>query len=97
MKAVVPMRRRIYSQGLFLYAALALSTLPIAQPALGAYDDYLIGRGKHDVTGPAAEVGMMGYADPEQIASGIHDRQWARAFVIAEKDGSPRVALVSLV
>jgi len=33
--------------------------------AVQAYsDNYLIGVGKHDVTGAAAEVGMMGYADP---------------------------------
>jgi len=71
-----------------------LTTLLLVPPAWGAGEPYLIGRGKHDVTGPAAEVGMMGYADPEQIASGVHDRQWARAFVIAERDGTGRIALV---
>ncbi|WP_281555967.1 neutral/alkaline ceramidase [Thalassomonas sp. RHCl1] len=58
--------------------------------------DFQIGRGIHDITGPAAEVGMLGYADLEQISSGIHTRLHARAFIIAEHDNvNQRVVMVS--
>jgi len=57
-----------------------------------AYDNnYLIGQGIHDVTGPSAEVGMMGYAELDQKTAGIHTRQWARAFIISEPSGNPLV------
>lgn len=51
---------------------------------------YLVGRGMHDVTGPAADGGMMGYADGAQKSAGIHDRQWARAFIAAGRDAPDR-------
>ncbi len=57
--------------------------------------NYQLGRGIHDITGLAAGGGMMGYAEGEQVSTGIHDRQWARAFVFAGRDeGSKRVAFV---
>ena len=56
---------------------------------------YLVGRGIHDVTGPAADGGMMGYAEGAQRSGGLHDRQWARAFIAAGRSpGSPRVVFV---
>lgn len=62
-----------------------------------AYENnYLIGRGIHDVTGPAAEVGLMGYANPDQKSAGIHTRQWSRAFVVAEPNQNNRVVFVSV-
>ena len=63
---------------------------------LGLYP-YLVGRGMHDVTGPAADGSMMGYAEGDQKSAGIHDRQWARAFVVAGRQPAPadkRVAFV---
>ncbi|RCV26276.1 hypothetical protein SETIT_5G232500v2 [Setaria italica] len=56
---------------------------------------YLVGMGSYDITGPAADVNMMGYASAEQIAAGIHFRLKARAFIVAEPDGK-RVAFVNL-
>lgn len=56
---------------------------------------YLIGLGSHDITGPAADVNMMGYANTEQIASGVHFRLRARAFIVAEPQGK-RVVFVNL-
>lgn len=47
-------------------------------------DEYLIGIGIADVTGEAGGVGMMGMGQPMQRTAGIHNRQWARAFVIGE-------------
>ncbi|KNA20330.1 hypothetical protein SOVF_053370 [Spinacia oleracea] len=69
---------------LFLTAKGALST-----------SNYLIGLGSYDITGPAADVNMMGYADTEQIASGLHFRLRARTFIVAEPQGN-RVVFVNL-
>ena len=57
--------------------------------------DYLVGLGSYDITGPAADVNMMGYANAEQIASGIHFRLRARTFIVAEPKGN-RVVFVNL-
>jgi neutral ceramidase len=48
-------------------------------------NNYEIGRGMHDVTGVAFGGSMMGYADGEQKTTGIHDRQWARAFIVRDR------------
>ncbi len=58
-----------------------------AAPATAAPPSYRIGVGIGDITGQAAEVGMLGYASPAQTTSGIHSRQWARAFVIDDGSG----------
>ncbi|WP_224367929.1 neutral/alkaline ceramidase [Hyalangium versicolor] len=54
---------------------------------------FLIGSGIYDITGPAAEIGMMGFAVPEQKTAGIHMRLRSRAFVIG--DETKRVVFVS--
>ncbi|KAH7668001.1 Ceramidase protein [Dioscorea alata] len=56
---------------------------------------YLVGLGSYDITGPAADVNMMGYANMEQIASGVHFRLRARAFIVAEPGGK-RIVFVNL-
>ena len=38
----------------------------------------------------------MGYAKPQQYTSGIHIRQWSRAFIIADAQLSSRVVFVSI-
>ncbi|XP_078427718.1 neutral/alkaline non-lysosomal ceramidase [Wolffia australiana] len=59
--------------------------------------DFLIGLGSHDITGPAADVNMMGYANMDQVASGVHFRLRARAFIVAEpRSEGKRVAFVNL-
>lgn len=60
-----------------------------------ANSTYLIGLGSYDITGPAADVNMMGYANAEQIVSGVHFRLRARTFVVAEPGGE-RIAFVNL-
>ena len=74
---------------------LVLLTLIVSVSA----SDYLIGVGSYDITGPAADVNMMGYANPTQNAAGIHIRLRARVFIVAESsanmDGN-RVAFVNL-
>lgn len=75
-------------------APLALSALGATASASAAGDSgYLVGCGIADVTGPAAENGMMGYSMPQQQTAGIHLRTRARAYVIA--DGSTRIAFVT--
>ena len=58
-------------------AAIASSSSPTT---------YLIGLGSRDITGPAADVNMMGYANPTQTAAGIHIRLHARTFIVAEAE-----------
>lgn len=55
--------------------------------------EYLIGTGIYDITGPAAEVVMMGFAASSQKTAGIHMRLRSRAFIIG--DDQKRVVLVS--
>lgn len=64
-----------------------------ALPAKGG--EFLVGSGIYDITGAAAEVGMMGYARPEQEVNGIHMRQRARAFVVVDPTSGKRVVFVS--
>ena len=53
---------------------------------LDAYrNNYEVGRGRYDITGLAADGSMMGYADGDQRSKGIHDRQWARAFIVKDR------------
>lgn len=47
-------------------------------------DQYLLGVGKADITGPVVEINMMGYADPKQVGSGIRQRLYCRAFIIGD-------------
>lgn len=56
---------------------------------------FLIGTGIYDITGAAAEINMMGYANPQQLSSGIHSRLWSRAFIIASPTNDKRIVFVS--
>ncbi|QFT54275.1 neutral/alkaline non-lysosomal ceramidase N-terminal domain-containing protein [Microbulbifer sp. THAF38] len=57
--------------------------------------EWLLGAGKYDITGPAADVGMVGYGETSQTTKGIHSRLWSRAFVIANAQDSERLVFVS--
>ncbi|XVF46655.1 hypothetical protein PTKIN_Ptkin03bG0045100 [Pterospermum kingtungense] len=78
---------------IWLWISLAL-VLQFSKTVLSD-SNYLIGLGRYDITGPAADVNMMGYAYIEQIASGIHFRLQARTFIVAEPQGK-RVVFVNL-
>ena len=54
----------------------------------------LAGRGIADITGEAAEVGMLGYGMKHQQTAGIHMRLRARAFVFADARPERRILLV---
>ncbi|XP_002733975.1 neutral ceramidase-like, partial [Saccoglossus kowalevskii] len=65
----------------------------IADNAAG---NFYIGTGIGDITGPAANVNMMGYANPTQVTGGIHLRLYSRAYIIADKtDETQRILFVS--
>ncbi|KAL4575417.1 hypothetical protein LXL04_022260 [Taraxacum kok-saghyz] len=76
---------------IFLLFSLLIYAFPPPSTA-----DYLIGVGSYDSTGPAAGVNMMGYANLQQNTAGIHFRLRARAFIVAESSGGPRIAFVNL-
>jgi len=59
-------------------------------------DQYLLGVGRADITGPVVEINMMGYADPNQVGSGLRQRLYSRAFVIGNVD-NPEARFVYLV
>lgn len=84
-------RKTLFSNTLIVLFLSAVSVVADAYE-----NNYLIGRGMHDVTGPAAEVGLMGYANPAQKSAGIHTRQWSRAFIVAEPNQNNRVVFVSV-
>jgi neutral ceramidase len=65
-----------------------------AAAAAPAPAGYRVGVGIGDITGEAADVDLLGYADPSQTSAGIASRQWARAFVVADAAGN-HVAFVS--
>ena len=75
------------------------SAQPTMQPGVGggapAVDPNAIsvGTGISDITGPIAEVGMMGYGNGKDI--GLHMRLYARAFIFASQTNGRRVVFVS--
>jgi len=83
-----------YAALCFIYTASAKAPLTIVSPT-EALDQtqYQIGAGIYDITGPAAQIGMMGYAMANQSTAGVHFRLRARAFIIA--DNTSRVVFVS--
>lgn len=63
----------------------------VVMPAL----PMLVGTGISDITGPIAEVRLMGYAQVGQVGGGLHTRLYARAFIFADLQGSRRVVFVT--
>uniref|UniRef100_A0A8C8CTY6 Neutral ceramidase n=1 Tax=Oncorhynchus tshawytscha TaxID=74940 RepID=A0A8C8CTY6_ONCTS len=67
---------------------------PTVNPTAGPHENpYLIGVGRADCTGPPGDVPLMGYANLEQTAAGIHTRLFSRAFIV--DNGSKRVVFVT--
>ncbi|KAI3395488.1 hypothetical protein diail_1274 [Diaporthe ilicicola] len=59
-------------------------------------DQYLLGVGKADITGPVVEVNLMGYADPKQLGTGLRQRLYSRAFIVGDTE-NPTDRFVYLV
>ncbi|GMH12248.1 hypothetical protein Nepgr_014089 [Nepenthes gracilis] len=74
---------------------VSLLALMLTQKGTLSTSNYLVAMGSYDITGPAADVNMMGYANMEQITSGIHFRLRARTFIVSEPQGK-RVVFVNL-
>ncbi|KAK6935781.1 Neutral/alkaline non-lysosomal ceramidase, N-terminal [Dillenia turbinata] len=85
----------LWRPSMVLYLSVSALLLFQNSVGVGSASSYLIGLGSYDITGPAADVNMMGYANTEQIASGVHFRLRARAFIVAEPQGN-RVVFVNL-
>jgi neutral ceramidase len=69
---------------LLLLSTTVVATITKHSAASTSGVPFLVGIGKADVTGPAADVNMMGYALLEQTARGLHTRQHARAYLVAD-------------
>lgn len=80
---------------LALILSMAWTGSPHSKTNASGSTQYKIGAGIHDVTGPCAELIMMGYAKPDQSAEGIHLRLRSRAFIVEEKSTGKRVVFVS--
>jgi neutral ceramidase len=82
---------------MMIMITMLLTILFLIHAQIPADEDlYQIGAGKYDVTGPAAEVGMMGYAMLQQTTHGIHIRTFARAIIVSSKINNERVVLVNM-
>ena len=57
-----------------------------AQAQDGSAASFILGVGKADITGPVVELNLMGYADPDQIGTGLRQRIYSRAFIIGNSD-----------
>ncbi|KAF9876288.1 putative neutral/alkaline non-lysosomal ceramidase [Colletotrichum karsti] len=60
------------------------SQLKAKTRAAPAGDKYLIGAGKADITGPVVEIGFAGYADLDQVGTGLRQRIYSRAFIVGD-------------
>ena len=78
-----------------LIASTTVTLLVLALSSAYAASSWNIGSGIYDVTGPAADAGMVGYGDVGQTTKGIHTRLWSRAFVIEKPSTGKRIAFVS--
>lgn len=57
-------------------------------------DNYLIGTGIYDVTGPAAQLGMMGMACIDQKTEGLESRLFARSFIVVDRLSNKRIVVL---
>lgn len=91
-------RYRIGGRAILLLLLLVLNTLlaPLVVAAVSGKYPYLVGRGSADITGPLVGVQLWGFGRSDQLGEGIHMRQRARAFVIAEHaQAAQRLVFVS--
>nr|XP_004653058.2 neutral ceramidase [Jaculus jaculus] len=60
------------------------------------FSGYYIGVGRADCTGQVADIALMGYGKSGQNARGLLTRLYSRAFIVAEPDGSSRMAFITI-
>uniref|UniRef100_A0A673U4V7 Neutral ceramidase n=1 Tax=Suricata suricatta TaxID=37032 RepID=A0A673U4V7_SURSU len=82
------------------HGSAATQTPPVTStpepPLFQNFSGYHIGVGRADCTGQVSDINLMGFSKTGQNARGILTRLYSRAFVLAEPDGSNRVAFVSI-
>src|SRR3990167_3456915 len=91
------MRKRIRQMLLPMSVVMSCTSFAAGLPPALCADNnvFNVGAGIYDITGPAAEEGMMGYAMMQQKTAGVQQRLWARAFVIESPCNNKRVVLVN--
>lgn len=84
-------------EGLDAPGRLDFDVRPGAQPAGACKGNtqFRFGSGLHDITGVVANTSGMGWENLFQVFSGLHMRQYARAFTIASPCNGQRVLMVS--
>ena len=89
--------QKLFSWVFRYFPAVFFCTLIVCcAPVEALSSDFSIGSGMYDITGPAAELGMMGYSMLDQKTEGISMRLRSRAFVVVDPGSSKRVAFVSV-
>ena len=68
-------------QGWTFFTALNLGYV---HHTTNAANQYLLGVGKADITGPVVEINFMGYANTSQVGSGLRQRLYSRSFIIGD-------------
>ena len=66
-----------------------------AAPRPADSTNYLVGCGIADMTGAVAGQGMMGYSEADQVAEGLLQRCWARAYIVVDEAIGSRVVFVT--
>lgn len=78
--------------------AVSLGLWALLQPLLAANTcntpGYRVGAAQDDITGPIAELGMLGYADMSQVGEGLHMRLRSRTLIVSNGCGQETVAMV---
>ncbi|HYX37252.1 MAG TPA: neutral/alkaline non-lysosomal ceramidase N-terminal domain-containing protein [Oligoflexus sp.] len=72
--------------------AMLISPLQAAEAC--STPGYRVGAAQDDITGPVAELGMLGYADLGQVGEGLHMRLRSRTLVVSNGCGQDTVAMV---
>jgi neutral ceramidase len=88
------LRLRLSASALAIAAAIVAAPSH-AQTGCSGNTAFNVGSGVYDITGPAAELGMMGYAMIDQKTTGIHQRLRSRAFVFVSPCNNKRAVFVS--
>ena len=83
-----------YSLGIVSLICLFVSIGVIIDTPSATAGAFNVGTGMYDITGPAAECGMMGMSNPDQKTEGIHMRLRSRAFVVQDPFTLKRIAFV---
>ncbi|MYR06010.1 alkaline ceramidase [Gordonia sp. SID5947] len=81
--------------GIALTGNPAAEAAPTASSTADGSSDLLVGCGIADMTGAIAGQGMMGYSDADQVASGLLQRCWARAYIVVDRGTGERVVFVT--